>query len=64
MDMNYLFFRQQMERSRADAAASDNARKAHEQLAFEYERLIEGATDGRISFERPKQNIALCPNSR
>jgi hypothetical protein len=50
MDINYLFHRQQTERSRADAATSDVARKAHEQLANEYERLIEDATAGRISF--------------
>ena len=53
MDINYLFLRQQTERSRADSAASDIARKIHEQLANEYERLIEDATKGRISFVRP-----------
>lgn len=50
MDINYLFLRQQTERSRAKAATSDVARKIHEQLADEYERLIEEATQGRISF--------------
>lgn len=50
MDINYLFLRQQTERSWAKAATSDVARKIHEQLASEYERLIENATDGRISF--------------
>ena len=50
MDVNYLFLRQQMERSRAATATSDVARKIHEQLADKYERLIEQATDGRISF--------------
>lgn len=54
MDINYLFLRQQTERSRADHAASDIARKIHEQLANEYERLIEDATEGRISFVRPR----------
>ena len=48
VDINYLFLRQQTERSRADAAASAIARKIHEQLANEYERLIEDATEGRI----------------
>lgn len=52
MDINYLFLRQQTERSWAKAATSDVARKIHEQLANEYERLIENATDGRISFVR------------
>lgn len=50
MDINYLFLRQQTERSRAQTATSNVARKIHEQLAGEYERLIEDATDGRISF--------------
>lgn len=50
MDINYLFLRQQMERSRAKAATSNVARKIHEQLADEYERLIEDATDGRVTF--------------
>ena len=54
LDINYLFLRQQTERSRADNAASETARKIHEQLANEYERLIEDATKGRISFVRPR----------
>ena len=52
MDINYLFLRQQTERSRAEAATSDVARKIHDQLAEEYERLIEDVTKGRISFMR------------
>jgi len=52
VDINYLFLRQQTERSRAESAGSDVARKIHEQLATEYERLIEDATHGRISFIR------------
>lgn len=50
MDINYLFLRQQMERSRAATATSDVARKIHETLANEYERLIEDATGGRVTF--------------
>ena len=50
MDINYLFLRQQTERSRAEAATSDVARKIHEQLAHEYELLIEEATAGRVTF--------------
>ena len=53
MDINYLFLRQQTERSRANTATSDVARRIHEQLASEYERLIEDATAGRVSFVRP-----------
>ena len=52
MDINYLFLRQQMERSRAKVATTDVARNIHEQLASEYERLSEDATQGRISFVR------------
>ena len=40
MDLNYLFFRQQVERSMAASADSDQARKAHEILAGEYELRI------------------------
>jgi hypothetical protein len=50
VDVNYLFLRQQMERSRAATATSDVARQIHEQLAKEYERLIEDATQGRVTF--------------
>jgi len=53
VDINYLFLRQQTERSRARTATSDVARRIHEQLADEYERLIEDATAGRVSFVRP-----------
>jgi hypothetical protein len=55
VDINYLFLRQQTERSRAEAATSDVARKIHDQLADEYERLIEDATAGRISFVHSQQ---------
>ena len=52
VDINYLFLRQQTERTRAKTATSDVARRIHEQLANEYERLIEDATAGRVSFAR------------
>jgi len=52
MDINYLFQRQQIERSRAKVATSDVARRIHEQLAGEYERQIEEVTKGRVSFVR------------
>lgn len=48
MDLNYLFHRQQVERTRAAAAASNEARVAHEQLARCYETRINQATDGRL----------------
>ena len=44
MDLNYLFFRQQVERSRAAVSASDAARQAHEELAAAYEERIEEST--------------------
>lgn len=50
MDLNYVFHRQQVERCRAEAAASEAAREAHEQLARSYERAIERRSGGRIIF--------------
>ena len=44
MDLNYLFHRQQVERTRAEAAASAEARAAHEQLARCYEAMINRQT--------------------
>jgi hypothetical protein len=43
-DLNYLFFRQQVERIRAETAATDAARKAHEELAEAYEEQIVEST--------------------
>jgi hypothetical protein len=48
-DLNYLFHRQQVERIRAEKAASDAARKAHEELAAAYEEQINDSTaDGFV----------------
>jgi len=58
VDINYLFLRQQMERSHAKAALSEVARRIHENLADEYERLIEEATGGRISFVHSQRSVA------
>ena len=55
MDINYLLLRQQTERSRAKTATSDIARTIHEQLAMQYEQMIEDATRGRISFVREQR---------
>ena len=44
MDLNYLFHRQQVERSRAEAAATEAAREAHEELARIYEEQIKQLT--------------------
>lgn len=58
MDLNYLFHRQQVERSRADAAGSEEARRAHLFLACQYERRIEELSKGRISFPEPLEECA------
>ena len=50
MDLNYLFHRQQVERSRAVTAASEAAGYAHARLAREYEMQIRHLTDGNITF--------------
>jgi hypothetical protein len=50
MDLNYLFHRQQVEKSRAESAASEEAKQAHEELAREYERQIEALSRGDFSF--------------
>ena len=50
MDLNYVFLRQQVERSLAKAAKSAAARTAHEELARAYELAIERKSGGRIMF--------------
>lgn len=40
MDVNYLYYRQQIERMRADAAACEASRTAHLDLAGRYDALI------------------------
>lgn len=50
MDLNYVFLRQQIERSLADAADSAAARSTHLELARAYELKIERKSGGRIVF--------------
>ena len=50
MDLNYVFLRQQVERSLAKSAGSSAARKEHEKLARAYELTIERKSGGRIIF--------------
>lgn len=50
MDLNYLFHRQQVERSRAATATSDEAREIHELLARQYEAQIEKLTGEEFGF--------------
>lgn len=50
MDINYLFLRQQVERSLAASSDKPAAREAHEGLARQYELEIERMSGGRIVF--------------
>lgn len=54
MDLNYLFHRQQVERSRADGADNESARAAHEGLARQYEDRIEEMTADGFAFPKPE----------
>jgi hypothetical protein len=56
VDLNYLFHRQQVERSRARAADSVSAREAHEELAQRYEEEIERLTADGFNVQ-PKDDI-------
>ena len=44
VDLNYLLYRQQVERSMAATASNEAARKTHEELAKKYEEQIEQLT--------------------
>jgi hypothetical protein len=63
MDLNYLLHRQQIERSRAEAANSEEARRAHLVLASRYEQQIEELSGGRISFHRRVEDCLMDPVS-
>ena len=63
MDLNYLFLRQQVERTLAEHAASSAAREAHEGLARQYELEIERRTGGHIVFPWHRQELANAPPS-
>ena len=52
MDLNYLLHRQQVERSRAEAAVNEAARAAHEELAKQYEERIEELTSDGFQFPK------------
>lgn len=49
MDLNYLLYRQQVERSMAATAPTEAARNAHAELARKYEEQIEQLTDEAFS---------------
>lgn len=59
MDLNYLFHRQQVERSNASAADSEAARKSHEELAELYEDEIRRASDGNVSFAAQDKKVQV-----
>jgi hypothetical protein len=52
MDLNYLFHRQQVERSKAASAESDAVRQVHEELAARYEEEIKRQSEGKVAFPR------------
>jgi hypothetical protein len=56
VDLNYLFLRQQMERSLAAAARNSAARAAHEEMARQYELEIERLSGGQIIFPWHRRN--------
>ena len=67
MDLNYLFLRQQTERSLAAAADNAAARAAHEEMARQYELEIERKSGGQIVFpwhgqHAPAERISARPN--
>jgi hypothetical protein len=55
VDLNYLFSRQQIERSRAQMAKTPASRRVHQELAEHYERFIEEMTAERFGFLRRPQ---------
>jgi hypothetical protein len=50
VDLNYLFHRQQVERSRSETAETQEARTVHEELAKRYEKRIETVTGDDYRF--------------
>ena len=50
MDLNYIFLRQQVERTLAEFAENAAAREAHEEMARQYELEIERMSAGQIIF--------------
>ena len=57
MDLNYLFYRQQIETSRAGAARSPAARKVHREFANEYAKKI-----GKAAAREPGEGAAAKTN--
>ena len=53
MDLNYLYFRQQVSRFKADNAACASSRSAHREMADAYGERIAAARIGAIVELRP-----------
>ena len=53
MDLNYLYFRQQVSRFNADNAACDDSRRAHREMADAYNVLIAETRNGAVLELRP-----------
>jgi hypothetical protein len=60
MDLNYLFYRQQIETSLAGAARSAAARKVHRDLASEYAKKIGEAAVGDSDDAAEKANATMA----
>jgi hypothetical protein len=56
VDVNYIFRRQQMERTLAEAAQNAAARAAHEEMARQYELEIERKSAGQIVFPSHREH--------
>ena len=56
MDLNYLYYRQQIETSMAEAAHCGAARKVHGELAKQYKKKIGEA----VTRSRPKANATMA----
>jgi hypothetical protein len=52
VDLNYLFHRQQVERTRSELAKNEEARAAHEELAKRYEEQIQSFTGDDYWFSK------------
>ncbi|HUE80224.1 MAG TPA: hypothetical protein VMN38_11415 [Sphingomicrobium sp.] len=59
MDLNYLYYRQQIETSMAGAARSAAARRVHGDLANEYQKKISEAA-ARNTYGRPRANPTMA----
>ena len=53
MDLNYLYFRQQVSRFNADNASCEHSRRAHRRLADAYGVQIAAARTGAVVELRP-----------